>query len=275
VYAACVEVLKFNGESYSIKRRPYKRSLTLSVQLDGTLRLVVPASARPKEMMAFIEKNLPWVEEMKAKFESVRRLHPPQKFLPGEKLPLLGRHYDLHFDFADVSKISIKMVGLAENQIRIRIPQLSEITSEVSQQKIRTAIQAYFKKCGEEIIKLRLELFSRKMELFPSSISFRNQKTRWGSCGPTGKICLNWRLIIAPLEVIDYVVVHELAHLRHADHSKNFWNLVAQHFPDWKTQRRWLSSHHYDFDFLARKSELHGANAPSSVDNSLAFDSEA
>jgi len=74
-------------------------------------------------------------------------------------------------------------------------------------------------------------------------IQIRDQRTRWGSCSAAGTLSFNWRLAIAPIEVLDYVVVHELCHLRHPNHSSQFWSLVSAHRPHWRLQRKWLRDH--------------------------------
>jgi len=76
--------------------------------------------------------------------------------------------------------------------------------------------------------------------LHVSRISVRNQRTRWGSCSPSGHICLNWRLVLMPEPVRDYVLIHELMHLRRLDHSRHFWRLVAGACPDYENARQWL-----------------------------------
>jgi predicted metal-dependent hydrolase len=78
-----------------------------------------------------------------------------------------------------------------------------------------------------------------------SRISVRNQRSRWGSCSPSGHICLNWRLVLMPDSVRDYVLIHELMHLRRLDHSRHFWRLVAHACPDYQNARRWLREHRY------------------------------
>jgi predicted metal-dependent hydrolase len=80
---------------------------------------------------------------------------------------------------------------------------------------------------------------------FPSHVSIRGQRTRWGSCSSEGAISLNWKLLAAPIDVIDYVIVHELAHIRHLDHSPQFWSLVETFYPDWRLAKLWLKEHEF------------------------------
>ncbi len=89
----------------------------------------------------------------------------------------------------------------------------------------------------------RVAARAREMALAPSRIGLRNQRRRWASCSGRGALSFNWRLIMAPPEVLDYVVVHELAHLAHPNHSRDFWSLVRRHYPDAARERRWLKEH--------------------------------
>src|SRR5215831_9774215 len=94
---------------------------------------------------------------------------------------------------------------------------------------------------------LRLLELAAALGLTVSKVSVRNQRWRWGSCSPNGHICLNWRLMGMPPWVRDYVMIHELMHLRRMDHSKTFWKLVAQACPDYESARRWLRQHGRSF----------------------------
>ncbi len=89
----------------------------------------------------------------------------------------------------------------------------------------------------------RLHELAAQHGLVVSRVSIRNQRSRWGSCGRDGHICLNWRLVLMPPEVRDYVLVHELMHLRRMDHSPAFWRLVAEAMPDYAAARQWLRRH--------------------------------
>lgn len=95
-----------------------------------------------------------------------------------------------------------------------------------------------------EIIKLveeRASIHCQKMDLMPSKIVIKGQRSRWGSCSSrTRRITLNWRLAKAPVEIIDYVIIHELGHLKHPNHSREFWQFVAGYAPEYKKHRKWL-----------------------------------
>lgn len=94
------------------------------------------------------------------------------------------------------------------------------------------------------------DIFTKRVEYYHSvtggkytSITIRDQKSRWGSCSSRGTLSFNYRLLFAPPKVLDYVVVHELCHLTHMNHSKNFWNMVASVMPEYKTYKNWLKEH--------------------------------
>ena len=94
------------------------------------------------------------------------------------------------------------------------------------------------------------------MQLFPKAVKFRGQKTIWGSCSPDNTISLNYKLIVAPIQVVDYVLIHELAHIRHKNHSRTFWDLVEQFTDHRQFSKEWLKEHQLKADFLNKKSEL-------------------
>ena len=106
----------------------------------------------------------------------------------------------------------------------------------------RASDRATIKRANAELPPRLLELASRH-GLAVTKISIRNQRWRWGSCSRSGHICLNWRLVTMPEDVRDYVLIHELMHLKRMDHSPKFWKLVAEAFPPYKEARAWLRSH--------------------------------
>ena len=94
-----------------------------------------------------------------------------------------------------------------------------------------------------ELVSMLIEEEAPEIGVAPKRIQIRDQRSRWGSCSTSGTLSFNWRLVLAPFEVLDYVVVHELCHLRVPNHSRRFWKLVENRRPDWREQRDWLHEH--------------------------------
>jgi predicted metal-dependent hydrolase len=116
-----------------------------------------------------------------------------------------------------------------------QVPQLRLTRRCVSEEDARRA--------ARELVEMIAHEEAATLDVAFTTIAIRDQRTRWGSCSPTGALAFNWRLALAPLEVLDYVVVHELCHLRVPNHSARFWRLVAQRRPAWPAQRDWLRDH--------------------------------
>jgi len=106
--------------------------------------------------------------------------------------------------------------------------------------KLKTQLKKWMIELSKEIIKDRVEIYAKNFRPQPKNITIRSQKTRWGSCSSSRNLNFNWQLIQASLETLDYVVIHELCHLVHMNHSKRFWDLVETHCPDYKVHRNWL-----------------------------------
>jgi predicted metal-dependent hydrolase len=116
-----------------------------------------------------------------------------------------------------------------------QVPRLGLRPAEVSEPEARRATR--------ELVTMLAEEEAEALGVSYGRIQVRDQRTRWGSCSPRGTLSFNWRLALAPLDVLDYVVVHELCHLREANHSPRFWRLVAERRPNWREQRAWLREH--------------------------------
>jgi predicted metal-dependent hydrolase len=102
------------------------------------------------------------------------------------------------------------------------------------------AIDRWYRREARSRIEAAVERESERLGLFPARVTIRDQRTRWGSCSTTGTLSFNWRLVIGPVEALDYVVVHELVHLLHHDHSRRFWGALTTAMPDWKARAAWL-----------------------------------
>jgi predicted metal-dependent hydrolase len=107
----------------------------------------------------------------------------------------------------------------------------------------RHVSEAEARRAVRELVAMVIDDESSTLRVKPKRIQIRDQRSRWGSCSTTGTLSFNWRLVLAPFEVLDYVVVHELCHMREPNHSGRFWKLVEVRRPDWRAQRDWLDQH--------------------------------
>jgi predicted metal-dependent hydrolase len=250
------EVLLFQNTEVEIRRQPHKRSIGVTLQVDGRIRVSAPKGATLTRIREFLELHQDWVRTHLGKYETLRQRYPAKRFCEGESFLFLGESLILHFLKGHSRKVQLK---IAHEAMECYIPPAlwSGFDPQSEHPELFVEITAFFKKLGAELLAERVAYFAERMQLHPTSLSFRSQKTRWGSCSSQGHLSLNWRLIIAPPEVVDYVVIHELAHLRFYNHSKSFWSLVATQSPEYRQLRAWLRQNQYEADFLARRSELH------------------
>ena len=115
-----------------------------------------------------------------------------------------------------------------------------------AQGNAQQAFQEWYRRQARQVIGEHVELFAAKYSFQYGKIRISSARTRWGSCSPTGDLSFSWRLILNPLEVVDYVIIHELVHTVHHNHSKRFWKKVEKILPDYKEYNKWLRKHGQD-----------------------------
>ena len=246
----------FRDREIDLHRRAYKRSIGLTLQVSGRIRVSAPLLMPESRIQDFLCAHQGWIEANLQRYQVLRAANPRKEYREGESFPLLGETFRLRFEACETRKPCFRQDG---NELVCGIPlekwRLFDPAS--AHPELAPALASFYASFAKTIMTERIRIFSDRMGLEPSAVRFRSQKTRWGSCSSQGRISLNWRLAIAALEVIDYVVVHELSHLKHYNHSAAFWRLVATQVPDYARLRGWLREHQYDGDFLAKTSELH------------------
>ncbi len=250
------EIFRFQGEIVEVRRRPHKRSIGVTLQVNGRIKVSAPNSANLAKIESFLEIHAEWIREHLGRYEELRTRYPRKRFCDGESFMFLGESLALRLRAIDSRRPVARRAG-PDLVCELPRPILEASPPSTRNEGVSRAIAAFYEREGRRVLAERVGVFAARMSLFPKALSFRSQKTRWGSCSSDGRLSLNWRLIVAPVDVIDYVVVHELAHLRFYNHSRSFWDLVATQCPAYREKRDWLKAHQYEADFLARVSELH------------------
>jgi predicted metal-dependent hydrolase len=220
--------------------RRRREGLRLSVERNGTLKVTAPLRASLKLVEEFVLASTDWIETHQAKARLAKT--PTKQFVNGERFRFFGLEKTLVIEDGDLVRTRIEV---SDEFMIATVP-----ASQRDRLSLQTAIAKFYDQQARLHLPERVKHFSQQMGVAPSGLSFRRQKTRWGSCSSRGHISFNWKLIFAPEAVIDYVVIHELAHLVHANHSVRFWNLVESIDPECQTHRRWLRDHQLEAEFL-------------------------
>lgn len=203
--------------------RSRRRTLALHIMPDGGLEVRAPYQVTRQEIEDFIRSRLDWIE--KNRYRVLQAQTKPKSYAQGEEFWYLGAGYKLVFRPDDHPALELKGNLYIAERYRSRVEKV---------------IRFWYRDEADTILKDRARVLAAEMQVQPQSIRLSNATQRWGSCSPGGGINLSWRLVMAPLEIIDYVIVHELAHLKQHNHSRAFWQEVESALPDYKVRRTWL-----------------------------------
>ncbi len=215
-------------------RRSKRRKKTVQITVDGSGVLVAAPMATPKsDLRAIVRKRAPWIliHASQSTLEAA-----PKRFVSGETLPYLGRNVRLVVESADVR---LPVVRFDHWQFRVAVPET--LNGGERYEAIRRAVVRWYRKRAATRIAETVERWWPRLgrgEM--SSVLIRDQRQRWGSCAPDGTLRFNWRAVMLKPTLIEYVVVHELAHLIHRNHSKDFWGFVSKVMPDAQQRRKSL-----------------------------------
>ncbi len=229
-------VLQLNGMLINLIRSKKRKTLTLEVNHQG-VKVRAPYKMSEQAIMKFILSKEQWL------LKNLEDMPPPPKpidFENNSEILLLGELYKIQI-------ITGRKPIFIDQQNIVVIP-ISK-TNLPLQSSIKNKLIRWYKNVAMQHLKLRVE--NRLIEMLSNNkkipeIKVRDYKRRWGSCDHRGDLSFNWRIVMAPSKVMDYVVIHEIAHLKEFNHSRKFWRIVEQQMPDWKDQQQWLKNNGAD-----------------------------
>ncbi len=221
------ELLKLNDLIFEIRRSARRKTLGLTVDRDGELVVHAPENSGPSELERWTRKKLVWVHQKLAlKRELAPKTHEPE-YVSGESFQYLGRGYQLRL-------VDDQTAPLAFDGRRFTLRRDARRTA-------REHFRRWYIQTGSPWVTKRTTLLVRKAGAEPSRIEVRDLGFRWGSCGSRGAVLLNWRLLQLPVRLADYVICHELVHLRERHHGPSFWALLESVQPDWRERKQELA----------------------------------
>lgn len=202
------------------------RRRSVSLQVDGQGRVIAraPLHMPAQAVEDFALSKAPWIQKRRRELA----MRPKWSFAHGERFPLAGSWFTLR---------------LSPDCRRRRFTGQELILPPGTAEETCGRVTAFYKEIAHEVFRERIALYAPRVGVRPGPVRVSGAATRWGSCGRDDSINLNWRLLMAPKEEMDYVVVHELCHILRRDHSPAFWAQVERIMPQWKQQRKWLREH--------------------------------
>lgn len=217
---------------YLLRESGRAKNVNLKISMEKGLEVVVPFAYPLSEVANLLKGKEQWILEKLAVMEQRNQQKKAHSFTERNAVSFLGKAYRV----VTVYQQGNPSVQLVDDKIIVILPQ-------EYQERILQLLEKWLRVQAKHIILQRLELAKEKLKIDYNQVFIKDQKTRWGSCSGQRNLNFNYRLVMAPLPVIDYLVAHELAHLVEMNHSKRFWSLVASICPEYKAHRQWLQEH--------------------------------
>jgi len=214
----------------------YRDRKTLSIQIEPIDKIFVIS---PKELTEDIIKEKvkskgKWIIKKLIDFKDMGYIPFNKEYVNGESFMYLGRNYSLQIT---VDK------NILYPKVKIIKKKLTVATPTKDQTILKKAIEKWYRREAKKIISKRVEFYKPKFKIEPRQIKIKEQKKRWGSCTTKEDLLFNWRAIMAPSPVIDYIVVHEMSHMATKNHSSKFWKSVEAILPDYNDRKKWLKDY--------------------------------
>lgn len=221
---------------YRISRKA-KKNISLRIKSIDDILISAPYHISEKQIEEIVSMRAKWIL---SKLDIIKTRGKVERlYQEGEIFLYLGKEYILKY--RKNSEVKNLRVLIEERFLLIEFSDEKLLIGE----NIKIALINWYKRQGEKIIKSRMKYFSEELGLNPKQVNIRGLKANWGLCYGNGNISMSLKLIGAPIEVIDYVAVHEICHLEHHNHSKRYWDFVSKYMPDYKERSNWLNENGY------------------------------
>lgn len=221
---------------WQVRRSPRRKTLSLCVYSDNRVVVAAPEGVSKREITCFVERKSDWVRKRLTLNRERQEKRLAREFVSGERLFYLGAEQTL-----EICEGERAGVFLEEGRILVRLgPEISGVSRAPF---VRRVLMTWYGQMAQRKISERVRYYMRIIGVTPRSVRIKVLRSRWGSCSAKGCVNFAWNIIMAPEPVLDYLVVHELCHMVHLDHSAEYWNLVGSVIPDHRERRKWLRQH--------------------------------
>ena len=239
-----LETLTFENFDVTVIRSSRRKTATIKVDLEG-VSVRIPADLPLARIEKLVAEKTAWIERKLAEAKRKQRgiagqVERSSALADGSRIMVQGQHLPLRLIESDQMKVV---------QSSDRLEVYADADSLADTDQLRALVEQWLYRRAVEELNFCVNVYKQRVGATPSRIQIKDYRARWGSCKPDGSIQLNWRLIHAPMHIMDYVVVHELCHLLEMNYSKHFWSEVERVEPQYKMKRQWLKDNGWQLSF--------------------------
>ena len=215
---------------FEIIRTDRVKSASIDVE-DNLVKVTVPKNLSDERIEELIKGRILWIKQ-KLALQATAIISKPKEYVDGEAFAYLGRNYRL------------KCANGSEESVKLKSGYLNVTTKngKRNSEHIKAAIEQWYRTKALSRLVDKNKRYSAILKVEPTSINLKDYKAMWGSCSPKGVVSYNWRIILAPHKIVDYIVVHELCHLIEPNHSSKYWKQVMSVIPDYENSKEWLKN---------------------------------
>lgn len=219
----------------------YRKRKTLSIQVEAPdiITVIAPLKTSEEKTLEVVKTKSKWIVQKLFEIREMEYRKRSRQYINGESFIYMGRNYSLQIVLD--SNITLPEAKLNRGKLYV-------YTNSKDEDVIKKAIENWYKDKAKEKIQERIDYYQPYFDIKPSMVKIKEQQKRWGSCSSKKVLLFNWKCIMAPSPVIDYIVVHEMCHIVHMNHSKEFWALVKKVLPDYEDRKAWLKNNGIKYD---------------------------
>lgn len=230
------QVIEFTVEYRS------RKTIEIGVEPPDIVTVIAPKGASEDIIRQRVMSKAKWITQKLYEINHIQSQRLEREYVNGEAFMYLGRNYTLKIVEDLLTRRPVTKLYQGKFYIT------TSIYDAKDQNKLKRSMESWYRQKTYEKVCECIEYYQKYFEHIPSDIKIKEQKKRWGSCTAKRELLFNWRCVMAPAWVLDYIVVHEMCHMYHMDHSKEFWALVERVMPDYEKRREWLRNYGIKMD---------------------------
>jgi len=216
-----------------------RKTIEIGVEPPDVVTVVAPEGIADDVLLKHVKAKAKWIVQKLYEMKEIQSQHLDREYVNGEAFMYLGRNYSLRVVHDQVLKQPV--TKLYQGKFIITTPIDDQL-------QLKASMEAWFRQKTLQKVEERIAYYQKYFDVEPTVVKVKEQKKRWASCTSKRELLFNWRCVMAPSFALDYIVVHEMCHMLHMDHSKDFWSLLNRIMPDYEKRREWLKNYGIKMD---------------------------